>query len=162
MENPCIKKGLGVIVLILFLSTTCLPIVNASEGKPDLIIEEIGFAPDGDSGREDVACMTIKNIGNATSQEEISYKYTFTQMLFGIIPIRIIRTDTLSMYCEGGLKPQDFCSPRLIYEYELPKFGIFSFSCRVNPDLTNEESNYNNNFLSHKYVAFLGQWLEIG
>jgi len=155
-KNP-LKRSLIVGIVFLFLSTTCLPVL-ASEGKPDLIVEQIGFVPYGDSGLEDVAYMVIKNIGNAKSKEEISYKYTFTKMLFGIIPIRIVQTHTDSMIYEGGLGPQETCSGALIYENELPKFGIYKFSCTVNPDLTNEESNYDNNVLSQKFIAFLGQW----
>jgi len=158
-KNP-LKRSIIVGIVFLFLSTACLPVL-ANEELPDLIIEQIGFVPYGDGG-EDVAYMVIKNIGNAKSQEEISYKYTFTQMLFGIIPIRIVRTHTDSMIYEGGLGPQETCSGALIYENELPKFGIFKFSCTVNPDLTNQESNYDNNDLSQKYIAFLGQWIEIG
>lgn len=132
--------------------------VESSVEQPDLIVEQIGFAPYGDSGLEDVAYIVIKNIGSTRSKEEISYKYTFTKMLFGIIPIRIVRTHTDSMIYEGGLGPQETCSGALIYENELPKFGVYKFSCTVNPDLTNEESNYNNNELSQLFIAFFGQW----
>jgi hypothetical protein len=162
MKNPHIKKGLGVIILLLFLSTTCLPIVNASEGKPDLIIELIGFAPTGDAQLEDVAFSTIRNIGSAKAVGSIEVKYTFIRMLFGIIPIKIAQTGAHSVTVGGGLQPQQFTYVEFIYEDELPKFGIFELKCTVNPGKTIEESNYDNNDLSQKYVAFLGKWFEIG
>jgi hypothetical protein len=152
MENSCIKKGLGVIVLILFLLTTCLPIVNASEGKPDLIVLRIGFAPVGDSGRDMAAYATIKNIGDVDIQGEFTLKYTFKRLVFGTIAY----IDTSRMFGSVAIGEEVFWG--LIYEDELPKFGFFEFKCTVNPGGTIEESNYNNNFLSQKYVAFLGHW----
>jgi hypothetical protein len=152
MENPCIKKGLGVIVLLLFLSTTCLPIVNASEGKPDLIVLRMGFAPYGDNGRENKAYATIKNIGDVDIQGTLTLKYTFTRLLFGTIAY----IDTAWMSGSVAIGEEVYWG--LIYEDELPKFGFFEFKCTVNPGGTIEESNYDNNDLSQKYVAFFGHW----
>jgi hypothetical protein len=155
MENPCIKKGLGVIVLVLFLSTTCLPIVNASEGKPDLIVLNMGFAPHDDHGPV-VACATIKNIGDLKVVGYLYLKYTFTRLIYKTI------TNIDTTWMSGGLKPGEEVYWSLIYESELPKFGFFEFKCTVNPDRIIEESNYDNNELSQKYLAFFGQWREIG
>jgi len=163
MENPRIKKGLGVVVFLLFLSTTCLPIVNASEGKPsstgtgkpDLIVPFIGFVPMNGNGR-DVAAATIENIGDTKAEGTLYLKYTFTRLIFGTIAY----IDTTWM--SGGLEPGAQAGWDLIFEYELPKFGFFEFKCTVNPGKTIEESNYDNNDLSQKYVAFLGQWKAIG
>jgi hypothetical protein len=157
MENPCIKKGLGVIVLLLFLSTTCLPIVNASEGKPDLIVLNMGFAPYGDNGRDMVACATIKNIGEVNTAGTFYLKYTFTRLIYKTIT----NIDTKWMWIEGGLEPGREAYWSLIYEERLPKFGFFEFKCTVNPGKTMDESNYDNNDLSQKYLAFFGQWREI-
>ena len=147
------KLIIGVIITVLVLSST--PVVIGSEGKPDLIVSFIGFVPYGDSGRN-IAFATIKNIGDADIQGELTLKYTFIRLVFGTIA----RIDTVPM--SGGLKPGDFVSWTLIYESRLPKFGFFEFKCTVNPGRTIEESNYDNNDLSQKYVAFLGQWKAIG
>ena len=151
MENPRIKKGLGVIILLLFLSTTCLPIVNAGEGKPDLIVASMSFSPYGDSGI--VAAATIENIGDTKAAGTLYLEYTFSRLIFGTIT----NTDTVCMF--GGLDPGEEAYWPLIYESELPKFGFFEFKCTVNPGGgAIEESNYDNNDLSQKYVAFLGHW----
>jgi hypothetical protein len=157
MENPCIKKGLGVIVLILFLSTTCLPIVNASEGKPDLIVQQMGFARDEETPVF-VSYAIIKNIGDLKVVEDLYLKYTFTRLIYKTIT----NIDTTWMWIGGGLEPGEEVHWDLISDYRLPKFGFFEFKCTVNPDKIIEESNYDNNDLSQKYIAFLGQWREIG
>ena len=148
------KLIIGVIITLLVLSST--PVVIGSEGKPDLIVEVIGFAPHGDSGTRNIAFATIKNIGDADIQGELTLKYTFIRLVFGTIA----RIDTVPM--SGGLKPGDFVSWTLIYESRLPKFGFFEFKCTVNPGGTIEESNYDNNDLAQKYVAILGHWKLIG
>jgi len=147
------KLIIGVIITVLVLSIT--PVVIGSEGKPDLIVSFIGFVPYGDSGRN-IAFATIKNIGDADIQGELTLKYTFIRLVFGTIA----RIDTVPM--SGGLKPGDFVSWTLIYESRLPKFGFFEFKCTVNPGRTIEESNYDNNDLAQKYVAILGHWKAIG
>jgi hypothetical protein len=78
-------------------------------------------------------------------------------MLFGTIAY----IDTVWV-SQGGLEPGKYIVFYMIYEYRLPKFGFFEFKCTANPGGAVEESNYDNNDLSQKYVAFLGQWKEIG
>jgi hypothetical protein len=150
------RKGLAVGIILLFLSTTCIPVL-ASEGKPDLIVSFMGFVPFGEAepGPEGFAAA-ITNIGDADIQGTLTLKYTFTRLVFGTI------TNTDTVWMSGGLKPGEEAGWDLIYEKELPKFGFFKISCTVNPGWTIEESNYDNNDLSQKYVAFLGQWKEIG
>jgi len=126
MENPRIKKGLGVTIVLLFLLTTCIPVL-ASEGKPDLIVSFIGFVPYGDSGRKIVAAATIENIGDTKATGTLYLEYTFSRLIFGTIT----NTDTVCMF--GGLEPGEFTSFEMIYQYELPKFGFFEFKCTVNP-----------------------------
>jgi len=58
MENPRIKKGLGATVVLLFLSTTCIPVL-ASEGQPDLIIINMGFTPYGDICNQSDDCYPL-------------------------------------------------------------------------------------------------------
>ena len=129
--------------------------VSSSGGKPDLIVKNMGFAPYGDGGTI-IACATVKNIGDADIQGELTLKYTFIRLVFRTIAY----IDTTWM--SGGLAPGEEAYWPLIYEKELPKFGFFEFKCTVNPGKTIEESNYDNNDLAQKYVAFFGQWKEIG
>ena len=154
------KIFIGGILTLLVLSS--MPIVVGSEEKPDLIVDGMGFAPYGDSGLEDISYATIKNIGDVEAKGTIYLRYTFTRMLFGIIPIKIVQSDTDSIYSQGGVEPEHTIDFFLIYEFELPKFGFFKFKCTVNPGKTMEESNYDNNDLSKDYVAFLGIWIERG
>ncbi|MCJ7696862.1 MAG: hypothetical protein MUO73_00825, partial [Thermoplasmata archaeon] len=85
MENPRIKKGLGVTVVLLFLSITCLPIVNASEGKPDLIIENITIEPGTQIYTEECYCK-IKNIGDSPAGDEIEVRIIVKRKPLGIFP----------------------------------------------------------------------------
>jgi hypothetical protein len=148
------KYIIGGIIIILVLSS--IPAVNAGEGKPGLIVASMSFSPYGDSGTAIIAAATIKNIGDADIQGTLTLKYTFTRLVFRTIAY----IDTTWM--SGGLAPGEEAYWPLIYEKELPKFGFFEFKCTVNPGKTIEESNYDNNDLAQKYVAFLGQWKEIG
>ena len=151
-----LKRSLIVCIAILFLSTTCIPVL-ASEEEPDLIITHIGFASTGDAPLRDVARASIQNIGTAKAEGNIYVKYTVIRLLFGVIPL-IAQTGTKFVYRDGGLQPQDFTYVNCIYEEDLPKFGIFEFKCTINPGRTIEESDYDNNDLSQKFIAFFGQW----
>jgi hypothetical protein len=151
-----LKRSLIVGIIFLFLSTTYIPVL-ASEGKPDLIVASMSFSPYGDSETEIVAAATIKNIGDTKATGTLYLEYTFSRLIFGTIT----NTDIVCMF--GGLEPGEEAYWPLIYESELPKFGFFEFKCTVNPGGgAIEESNYDNNDLAQKYVAFLGQWKEIG
>lgn len=152
-----LKRSLIVGIIVLFLSTTCIPVL-ASEGKPDLIITHIGFASIGDAPLRDVARASIQNIGTEKAEGNIYVKYTFIRLLFGVIPIKVAQTGTKFVFRDGGLQPQDFTYVNCIYEEDLPKFGIFELKCIINPGRTIEESNYDNNDLSQKFIAFFGQW----
>jgi hypothetical protein len=129
----------------------------SSGGKPDLIVLRIGFAPSGNNGRDMVAYATIKNIGDLKVVENLYLKYTFTRLIYKIIT----NIDTTWMWIGGGLEPGEEVYWDLISEDRLLKFGFFEFKCTINPNKTIEESNYDNNELSQKYIAFFGQWKEI-
>jgi hypothetical protein len=150
-KNP-LKRSLIFGIVFLFLSTTCLPVL-AGEGKPDLIVSSMGFSS---IHWEDCGVATIKNIGDAKTIDNIYVDYKFTRLLFRTVG----RFGTF--WASGVLEPEKETTFHLIYEKDLPKFGVFEFKCTVNPGRTIEESNYDNNELSQKYVAFLGQWKEIG
>ncbi len=150
-----LKRSLIVGIIFLFISTTCIPVL-ASEEKPDLIVEQIGRA--WDNQFNDLVYATIRNIGTEKAEGDIYVKYTVIRLLFGVIPIKVAQTGTKSVYRDGGLKPGDFLGFTLSMERDLPKFGIFRVSATVNPGEIIEESNYDNNDLSQKFIAFLGQW----
>jgi len=160
VENVSLKRSIIVGIVFLFLSIVALPVL-AQEGKPDLTVDSMGFTTYGDSGWQRISAATIKNIGDVNAEGIIYVKYTFTQMFFGVIPIRIVRTDTNWVWVDGGLQPQKTTDINFAYESGLPKFGFFEFKCTVNPGRTIEESNYSNNDLSQNYIAIFGYWIQI-
>jgi len=164
MGKNTLKRSLIVGIIFLFLSTTCIPVLasegkpsSTGTGKPDLIVSFIGFVPYGDNG-PDVAAASMTNIGDVMAVGTFYLTYTVTRL----ISRTVVRTDTVPMSLYPGLEPGAQAGWDLIYESRLPKFGFFEFKCTVNPGKTMEESNYDNNDLAQKYVAFLGQWKEIG
>jgi len=160
MENPRIMKGFGVIILLLFLSTTCIPVL-ASEGKPDLIVSMIGYGPK-DIHYPSRYYAVVENIGNATLwNKEYTLLYVFTRMVFKKIPITVLHDYT---WCYlSRLAPGEQLDFELMVEpRDLPKFGYFEYKCIINPNKSLEESNYGNNDLSQDYFVFLGHWKAIG
>jgi len=141
MRNSILKRGLILFFVFCFLASIGFPAL-ANEGKPDLIVDSMGFTTYGDSGWQRISAATIKNIGDVNAEGIIYVKYTFTQMFLGIIPIRIVRTDI-----------------NFAYESGLPKFGFFEFKCTVNPEKTIVEDNYSNNDLAQDYIAIFGHWI---
>ena len=161
MENPRIKKGLGVIILLLFLSTTCLPIVNADEGKPDFIIDDIFLWPSNQPYEYHFE-YSLTNIGDSPIYSfELEVFIKIQWLLLGRIPLFTIdsytQTGNLGSLLLGETVNHTFFSCE-----SLPKFGSYRFSLKVNPNLKIEESNYDNNKYSEDWKVFLGQWKEIG
>jgi len=152
-RNPRIKKGLGVTVVLLFLSTTCIPVL-ASEGKPDLIIEDIITKPD--NPLEDKFFCRVKNVGNATIMEIIDVDVIVKRLFLGIFPIRTVRSYHVGGNNGDGLSPGETRDFLFAYGSYLPIRGIYRYNCVVNPDHSIDESNYNNNFFSKTYNAFFG------
>jgi len=153
MENPRIKKGLGVIILLLFLSTTCLPIVNASEGKPDLIIEDLLILPGHQPGEEEFRCQ-VKNVGDASTPSDkfIDITVTVRWKTFGLLPLIPVRKFTAS--AANSLAPGETNNIPFAYSDSMPIFGFYEFYCTVNPKATIDESNYQNN-LKTETVLFI-------
>ena len=158
MRNSILKRGLILFFVFCFLASIGFPAL-ANEGKPDLIVDSMGFTTYGDSGWQRISAATIKNIGDVNAEGIIYVKYTFTQMFLGIIPIRIVRTDTNWVWVDGGLQPQKTTDINFAYESGLPKFGFFEFKCTVNPEKTIVEDNYSNNDLAQDYIAIFGHWI---
>lgn len=157
MEKP-MGKTLIVGIVMLFLSTACLPVL-ASEGKPDLIIEQITIQPGSMIFTQECYC-TIKNIGNATSSDEIEIQLIVKRKPLGIFPLPTpVFSDTAEHYIDGGLKPGDSIGLFLTNCDVLPIFGFFQFKCTVNPGKTIEESNYDNNDFSQNHFNLFNIWI---
>ena len=154
MSMNTLKRNLIIGIIFLFLSAACLPVL-ASEGKPDLIIEDMGFAPH--NGIKKVFYTTIKNIGDAKAYG-IQVQYTFIRMLFGIIPIKNVFAGVA--YHTQVVSPQNTTDFFLISTLALPKIGFFEIDCTVNPEKIIEESNYDNNNLTMNYIALFGFWIK--
>ncbi|MBE3137474.1 MAG: hypothetical protein IMZ43_08835 [Thermoplasmata archaeon] len=159
MENPRIKKGLGVTVVLLFLSTTCLPIVNASEGKPDLIIIGLGTIQADDFIHNEVYCV-VKNIGNG-STNYLDLKVHIKRVLFGVFLInKTLRSFYMNSWSSDSLLPNETTGARFAMDYQLPQgwFRTYRIYCWVNPDKRIEETDYNNNFYTQDVFVLFGDW----
>jgi hypothetical protein len=158
MENPRIKKGLGVIVVLLFLSTICLPIVNAGEGKPDLLIDGLGTTPANTFPLNWVYCV-VKNIGSGTAYGDIEVKVEIKRVIFGMFLInKTLNSFFTSGWSSSGLSPNNTTSSKFTMDYRLPSWGFFRLYCWVNPDKRIEETDYNNNFYTQDVLVFFGDW----
>jgi hypothetical protein len=154
MKNLRIKKGLGVIILLLFLSTTCLPIVNASEGKPDLMIEDLLILPGHQPGEEEFRCR-VKNIGDAStpSGKFIDITVIVRWKILDILPLIPVRKFIAS--AANSLAPNETANIPFAYSDSMPIFGFYEFYCTVNPKATIDESNYQNNFKTDTVLFIL-------
>jgi len=157
MKRKCLAIG----IIVLFLSTTCIPVL-ASEGKPDLVITDISISPGSMIGTHVCDC-TIKNIGNSSTGDLIEIRIIVKRKPLGIFPpLFTVFSRSITFWVGGGLEPGESIPLPVIDDCNLPSFGFFKFSCTVNPGRTIEESNYDNNDLAEKYIAFLGIWIERG
>ena len=160
-KNPLIGKGLAVGIILLFLSTTCLPIVNASEGKPDFVIEDIFLWPSAYPYEYHFEC-SVRNIGNASNYwNDFEVYVKIKWLLFGKIPLLTINSHTDGAYVGGQIEPNETIKFWFIACEALPKFGTYRFSLTVNPNLKIEESDYDNNKYSEDWKVFLWDWKEI-
>ena len=148
-----LKRSLIVGIVFLFLSTTCLPVL-ASEGKPDLIIEDIVTKPY--NPFVDKYSCKVKNVGNETTNDWIMVTVTVKRLFLGIFPLRTVRFYRVGTLPSNGLPPGGVIDILFAYESNLPVYGIYRYSCVVNPDHSIEESDYDNNLFSKTYNAFFG------
>jgi hypothetical protein len=145
MKRKCLAIG----IILLFLSIVCLPVL-ASEGKPDLSIERFDFVPVGDPQINTYATVKVKNIGDVgVDTYQVSYS---VRRLF------LLKTVTSDIYTDiNELDPGQSTSDNLIDTRELPKFGLFRFTCKITSDY--DESNYDNNLLVENCLAIAGIWI---
>ncbi|MBE3137811.1 MAG: hypothetical protein IMZ43_10550 [Thermoplasmata archaeon] len=153
MGKNTLKRSLIVGIVFLFLSTTCIPVL-ASEGKPDLIIEDIVTEPV--LPEEDKYLCRVKNIGTETVMETIDVDVTVKRLFLGIFPIRTVRFYHVGGNYGNGLYPGETIDILIAYESYLPVYGIYRYNCVVNPDHHIDESEYGNNVFSKTYNAFFG------
>lgn len=160
MRKNILKRSIIISIALLFLFTTFIPFVNASEDKPDLVINDIFLWPS-DFPNEYEFKYSLKNIGDTPI-----YKFEFEAyikiqwMLFGKIPIFTIASHLQSGYL-GRLLSDETVNISFASCERLPKFGVYRFSLIVNPNLKIEESNYDNNKYAENWKVFFGQWKQI-
>jgi hypothetical protein len=133
-----------ILVLLLFLSTTCIP-VSASQGMPDLIIEDLLIFPGHTPDEEEFRCQ-VKNIGNASTpyDKDLDISVTIRWKTFGLLPLIQVRKFTGGT---GGfsLEPGETIKLPFATSYRMPLFGFYTFFCKVNPEYIIDESNIRNN-----------------
>jgi hypothetical protein len=158
MEKPMgttLKRSLIVGIIIMFLSTTCLPVL-ASEELPDLIIEDLVISPGHQPGDEEY-WLKLKNIGNAStpSNKGIDITVTVRWKIFGILPSIIVRQYETSFWRDGGLAPGDTAGITFTSNYLMPFFGFYWIYCKINPYGRISESNTRNNAYTETVLIIL-------
>jgi hypothetical protein len=151
MGKNILKRSLIVGIIMLFLSTACLPVL-ASEDLPDLIVQSVNIVPAGDSGMDFEAIAEIKNVGDADAIGSVQIYNSFNRLF-------LLKT-VFSKYSSVGihLAPNETIIVKLTGMQVLPHFGFFIFNCQVNTGKLIEESNYKNNRLDKVCMAVVGQW----
>ena len=153
------KKCLVIGIILLFLSTTCIPVL-ASEGKPDLIIIGLGTIQADDFIDNEVYCV-VKNIGSGTAYDDIEVKVEIKRVLLGVFLInKTLRHFFASGWSSSGLPPNNTTGMKFAMDYQLPQclFRIYRIYCWVNPDKRIEETDYNNNFYTQDVLVFFSDW----
>jgi hypothetical protein len=154
-----LKRSLIVGIVMLFLSTVCLPVL-ASEGKPDFVIEDIFLWPS-DFPMEYHFEYRVKNIGDAPIYNfQLITNIQIRWLVLGIIPLFSIYLTTQDGLV-GRLLPNETINIPFISCDALPKFGSYRFSLIVNPNNIIEENDYDNNKYSEDWKVFLWDWKEI-
>ena len=158
-KNP-LKRSLIVGIIMLFVSTACLPVL-ANEEKPDLVIENIFRWPNDTPFEYEFKC-TIKNIGDDPIwQGDYWINVRVYWMLFGHIPLIRIKSHTVKAHIGGLIFGNKTCNLTVQSCETLPKFGTYRIFLEINPTLIIDESNYDNNKYSEDWKVFLWDWKEI-
>ena len=135
MDKNILKKSLITGTVFLFLSTSCFPFVSASEGKPDLIIEDIFL--DGKMLWENSFYCTVRNIGNSPVSSFANYeiKVEVYWLLFRCIPLIQVKSyiDSNSGW-SGSLFSDKTISFSFLSDSDLPHFGYYRILLTINPN----------------------------
>ena len=157
MKRKCLAIG----IILLFLATTCIPVL-ASEGKPDFVIDDIFLWPS-NFPYEYHFEYSLTNIGDSPIYSfELEVFIKIQWLLLGRIPLLSIASYTESHYILGVIKSGGMINLSFASCDILPKFGSYRFSLTVNPHETIDESDYDNNKYSEDWKVFLWNWKEIG
>ena len=167
-----LRRSLIVGIIMLFLSSMCLPVL-ATEELPDLAIEEIYVyvSPGGGRGppweREYIRC-NFSNIGDEIVNEEdiIQFHIVVEKLLFNKIPIReIMNVVTHGYAIHNGLEPGRTVHETLTSHYILALPGYMKFKCTINPNNLIEESKYDNNYCERTFFGYIGwrtyRWIPV-
>ncbi len=155
-----LKKSI-VVGIICLLILTSIPTVLSNEDKPDLIIEDIVKKPSDIPILYWVYC-TVRNIGDAKAEGFIDIEVDMIWMLFGKIPLVVVKSFSGSAYLEGGVQPGEAIDIFFAEIESFPYFGTYKLSSVVNPDGEIPEKIYNNNwydkncFIYYLPLPFLG------
>jgi len=165
MKRKCLAVG----IILLFLSTTCIPVLANEEklasteaGKPDLIIEGLGTRPANIYFLNWVYCV-VKNIGigSVTAYDFIDVKVEIKRVFLGVFLInKTLKTFFASGLSSGGLPPNNTTGIEFTMDYHLPSWGFYRIYCWVNPDKRIEEENYDNNFYVQDVFVLFGDWVK--
>ncbi len=160
-KNQLLKKGLvvGVICLLLLVS---FPSVLSNEGKPDLIVEKIFDMPDNIIVLSDIKCR-IKNIGDTkTPGDNIEIFFEMKKMLFGIIPVETVYSNTWVISGGGSIEPGESRDFTLLNAIEPDEYlGFYKVTCKVNPNGEFAEESYRNNRLTKRFFTIYNIYIGI-
>jgi CARDB len=153
MGKKTVIRNIIVCFTILFLLTSFQPFVNASEDKPDLIVDGIGRVKEPEINIYSIV-VNIKNIGNKTATGTFCVHWENRRLLFfGRIVRSGNHTASISELNPGEVYQYNFGTE----SHYIPFLGFFiELNCTVNPEKTIEESNYDNNYLTHRWVRGIG------
>ncbi len=170
MNKKILISSIIAVVILLLPSTIVMSELNTdtaedieiqniiNNGLPDLIIEDI-FIRFGSMIGDQIFDCTIKNIGDAKTEKNIIETHTTVRYkLFGILPLSIVFSETTLHGVGLGLYPGESATLSIVDDYELPKFGTYSFSCTVNPNKKIGEYTYSNNRYSEGFHVLFGYW----
>jgi len=155
MKRKCLAVG----IILLFLSTTCIPVL-ASDEKPDLIIIGLGTIQADDFIHNKVYCV-VKNIGSENANNFIDVKVHIKRVIFGVFLInKTLDSFFANRWDSGGLPPNSTTGVNFTMDYQLPQgwFRIYRIYCQVNPDKRIEETDYNNNFYTKDVLVLFSDW----
>ena len=149
---------IGSIIAVVILIIASFPTVGSSEGKPDLVIEDMVIKPGNFPNEQEFFCR-VKNIGDVIAEKTIFVSVDIRMcFLLGMLPIYLIGTFDGGGNFVPGLYPGETIDIVFAYSYDLPRFGFYLFSCKVNPQQTIDEGKFSNNYHSEKSFVLFGNW----
>jgi len=172
MMKTSLKKELVFVIIVLFISMGFIPITNGItqqkqeladnqvknlilsniEGKPDLVVTDI-YPQTTCTPMVSGMAIWVVNIGDATATGSVHIHFVVKRLLFGIFPIPIYRDEESRDVSE--LTPG---SRIIMHGPATDKIGFYQFCCTINPHKSIEESNYNNNYYSVKFLVLDPEW----